>query len=76
MIQRKLERKHCGQRKPKLSSLASTQLAVFGDGEMQSITQRTPSPQLSMVETYFGADKGTRGLEEPVHGIIYHKILD
>ncbi len=40
--------------RPKSSSLASTQLAVFGGGGMLPMTPRTPSPPLNMeVETLF-----------------------
>ncbi len=43
--------KCCGQMRPK-SSLASTQLAVFGGGGMLPMTSRTPSPPSNMeVET-------------------------
>ncbi len=35
--------KCCGQMRPKSSSLASTQLAVFGGGGMLPMTPRTPS---------------------------------
>ncbi len=50
MIQR---RTGCyGQMRPKSSSLASTQLAVFGGGGMLPMTPRTPSPPSNMeVET-------------------------
>ncbi len=42
----------CGQMRPKSSSLASTQLAVFGGGGMLPMTPRTPSPPSNMeVET-------------------------
>ncbi len=52
MIQRKTGWKCCGQMRPKLSSLASTQLAVFGGGGMLPMTPRTPSPPSNMeVET-------------------------
>ncbi len=38
--------------RPKASSLASTQLAIFGGGEMLPMTPRTPSPPSNMeVET-------------------------
>ncbi len=41
--------------RPKSSSLASTQLAVFGGGGMLPMTPRTPSPPSNMeVETCFG----------------------
>ncbi|KAK3572821.1 hypothetical protein QTP86_007833 [Hemibagrus guttatus] len=41
--------------RPKSSSLASTQLAVFGGGEMLPMIPRTPSPVSNMeVETCFG----------------------
>ena len=48
MIERKLGRRWCGQMRPKLSSLASTGLTVFGEREMMTITPRTPSPPSSM----------------------------
>ncbi len=52
MIQRRTGWKCCGQMRPKLSSLASTQLAVFGGGGMLPMTPRTPSPPSNMeVET-------------------------
>jgi len=52
MIQRRLGRKCCGQMRPKLSSLASTQLVVFGGREMLIMTPRIPSLQSSTeVET-------------------------
>ncbi len=45
-------RKCCGQMRPKSSSLASTQLVVFGGGGMQPMTPRTQSPPSNMeVET-------------------------
>ncbi len=51
MIQRRTGWKCCGQMRPKSSSLASTQLAVFGGG-MLPMTPRTPSPPSNMeVET-------------------------
>ncbi len=51
MIQRRTGWKCCGQMRPKLSSLASTQLAMFGGG-MLPMTPRTPSPLSNMeVET-------------------------
>ncbi len=43
MIQRRTGWKCCGQMRPKSSSLASTQLAVFGGGGMLPMTPRTPS---------------------------------
>ncbi len=50
MIQRRTGWKCCGQMRPKSSSLASTQLVVFGG--MLPMTPRTPSPPSSMeVET-------------------------
>ncbi len=57
MIQRRTGRMCCGQMRPKLSSLASTRLVVFGGREMLTITPRTPSLQSSTeVETScFGA---------------------
>ncbi len=52
MIQRRPGWKCCGQMRPKSSSLASTQLTVFGGGGMLSMTTRTPSPPSNMeVET-------------------------
>ncbi len=52
MIQRRTGWKCCGQMRPKSSSLASTQLAVFGGGGMLPLTPRTPSPLSNMeVET-------------------------
>ncbi len=52
MIQRRTGWKCCGQTRPKLSSLASTQLALFGGGGMLPMTPRTPSPLSNMeVET-------------------------
>ncbi len=52
MIQRRTGWKCCGQMRPKSSSLASTQLAVFGGGGMLPMTPRTPSPSSNMeVET-------------------------
>ncbi len=55
MIQRRTGWKCCGQMRPKSSSLASTQLAVFGGGGMLPMIPRTPSPPSNMeVETCFG----------------------
>ncbi len=55
MIQRRTGWKCCGQMKQmrqKSSSLASTQLGVFGGGRMLPMTSRTPSPPSIMeVET-------------------------
>ncbi len=52
MIQRRTGWKCCGQMRPKSSSLASTQLAVFGGGGMLPMTPRTPFPPSNMeVET-------------------------
>ncbi len=52
MIQRRTGWKCCGQMRPKSSSLASTQLTVFGGGGMLRMTPRTPSPPSNMeVET-------------------------
>ncbi len=52
MIQRRTGWKYCGQMRLKSSSLASTQLAVFGGGGMLPMTPRTPSPPSNMeVET-------------------------
>ncbi len=47
----------CVQIRPKLSSLASTRLVVFGGREMLIITRRTPSPPSSTEEetSCFGA---------------------
>ena len=52
--------------RPKLSSLASTGLAVFGEREMMTITPRTPSPESSMeVETLgFGGVSLLRGQDD------------
>jgi len=47
ITQRRVGKKCCGEMRPKLSSLASTQLAVFGDREMLTMTPRTPSQQSS-----------------------------
>ncbi len=54
-----------GQIRPNTSSLASTQLAVFGGGGMLPMTPRTPSPPSNMeVETlYFGGVFLLRGPE-------------
>ncbi len=52
MIQRRTVWKCCGQMRPKSSSLASTQLAMFRGGGMLPMTPRTPSPPSNMeVET-------------------------
>ncbi len=52
MIQRRTGWKCCGQMRPKSSSLASTQLAVFGGEGMLPMTPRTPSPPSNIeVET-------------------------
>ncbi len=48
MIQRRTGWKCCGQMRPKSSSLASTQLAVFGGGGMLLMTPRTASPPSNM----------------------------
>ncbi len=54
MIQRRTGWKCCGQMRPKSSSLASAQLAVFGGGGMLPMTPGTPSPPSKMeVETLF-----------------------
>ncbi len=55
MFQRRTGWKCCGQIRPKSSSLASTQLVVFGGG-MLPMTPRTPFPPSNMeLETlYFG----------------------
>ncbi len=45
MIQRRTGCKCCGQMRPNLSSLASTQLAVFEGGGRLPMTPRTPSPR-------------------------------
>ncbi len=50
MIQRRTGWNCCGQMRPNSSSLALTQLAVFGGGGMLSMTPRTPYPP-SKVET-------------------------
>ncbi len=52
IIQRRTGWKCCGQMRPKSSSLASTQLVVFGGEGMLPMTPRTPSPLSNMeVET-------------------------
>ncbi len=52
LIQRRTVWKCCGQMRPKSSSLASIQLAVFGGRGMLPMTPRTPSPPSNMeVET-------------------------
>ncbi len=52
MIQRRTGWKCCGQMRLKSSSLASSQLAVFGGGGMLPMTPRTPSPPSNVeVET-------------------------
>ncbi len=57
MIQGRTGWKWCGQMRPKSSSLASTQLAVFGGGGILPMTPKTPSPLSSMeVETLFFGD--------------------
>ncbi len=57
MIQRRTGWKWCGQMRPKSSSLASTQLAVFGGGGMLPMTPKTQSSLSSMeVETLFFGD--------------------
>ncbi len=48
MIQRRTEGKSCGQMRLKSSSLASTELAVFGGGGMLPMTSKTPSPPSNM----------------------------
>ncbi len=52
VIERRTGWKCRGQMRPKSSSLASTQLAVFGGGGMLPMTPRTPSPPSNLeVET-------------------------
>ncbi len=52
LIQRRTEWKCCGQMRPKSSSLASTQLTVFGGRGKLPMTPRTPSTPSNMeVET-------------------------
>ncbi len=75
---------YCGQMRPKLSSLASTRLVVFGGREMLTITPRTPSLQSSTeVETLcFGAVFSAKGkgrlyhIEGQMDEAMYCKILD
>ena len=66
MFQRRFGRRWCGQMRPKLSSLASTGLAVFGEREIMTITPRTPSPPSSMeVDTLgFGGFSLLRGQDD------------
>ena len=61
MIRRRLGRRWCGQMRPKISYLASTRLAVFGEREMLSTT-----PHWSMeVETLcFGGVSQLRGQDD------------
>ncbi len=63
MIQRRTGWKCCCQIRPKSSSLASTQLAMFEGGGMLPMTPRTPSPPSNMeVETLcFGGGFLLRG---------------
>ncbi len=80
MIHRRTGWKCCGQMRPKSSSLASTQLAVFGGGGL-SMTPRTPSPPSNMeVETLcFGSVFLLRGtgqlhrVKRTMDGAIYHQ---
>ncbi|KAL0149804.1 hypothetical protein M9458_054852 [Cirrhinus mrigala] len=71
-------RKSCGQMRQKSSSLASTQLAMFGGGGMLTMTPRTPSPLSNMeVEKCFSA-KGTGQLHRikgTMDGTMYCQIL-
>ncbi len=60
MIQRRPGWKCCGQMWPKLSSLASTQLAVFGGGGMLPVTPRTPSPPSNTEVETFQHDNDTK----------------
>ncbi|KAI4892468.1 hypothetical protein NFI96_012566 [Prochilodus magdalenae] len=46
---RETGRRCCGQMRPKLSTLASTQLDIFEERKIQNMTLRTPSPPSSMV---------------------------
>ncbi len=81
MIQRRTGWKCCGQMRPKSSSLASTQLAVFEGGGMLPRTPRTQSPPTNMeVETLcFGGcfyAKGTGQLHHikgTIDGAKYHQ---
>ena len=75
--------KCCGQMRQKLSSLASTQHAVFEKGGMLPMTPRTPSPPSNTkVETLcFGGVFLLRG-QDKLHrikgttdGAMYHQIL-
>ncbi len=65
MIQRRTGLKCCGQMRPKSSSLASTQLAMFGGGGMLPMATRTPSPQNLWRELkVWVAKRQPRNLEE------------
>ncbi len=81
MIQRRTGWKCCGQMRPKSSSLASAQLAVFGRGGMLPMTSETPSPPSNMeVETlfsgFFFSGKGTgqlHSIKGTMDGTMYHQ---
>ena len=63
-----LGRECCGQMKPKLSYLASTQPAEFGGWKKNGMTQRAPFPQSGMeVETL-----RSRDLCEKAKGWLHH----
>ncbi len=68
MIQRRTGWKCCGQMRPKSSTLASTQLAVFGGGRMLRMTPRTPPPPSNMeVETLFWGCFSAKGTGQLHH---------
>ncbi len=78
MIQRRTGWKCCGQMRPKSSSLASTQLAVFGGGGILPMTPRTPSPPSNMeVETLcFGDGFLLRGQDNCTASTAPHRTMD